>query len=1101
MASPYIGGAGCLAENWSSLAAGRECKMEVLVRTLKLHTLAEALVRFAYRTGRMCQSYCERIVDGTVNGWVWKPAAPNQILSVDIYADGRFLATVPADRSRPDLVKAKIGRGNHAFRFPLPASVLDGREREIAVTMSGTHVPLRNSPQPLSVPFEVVVDGIEGNMLTGWAWSPWSADAQPDLEVWESGRVVAQGRADVFLEHFRGVGKGDGRHGFQIPLPTDLLDGEEHTFRVSVAGGGKKTISSSKRIRAGYEGYLDGVDWTRNNIYGWARRPGQTAGASVDISLNGRCVGSVVASLFRTDLRAAGMGNGLIGFEAPLPEPLDPYKSYFISAKISGTDIHLKHSPQYLISPHGVRRALRELCFDLNSLCQARTAKAFARLEPSSIRNDPVSFEYIRQFLFSSLVDSVPSGTTHVAVKGDPASGVPANPFPQADFSSEPVDVIVPVYHGVEATVNCLDSVAAAAVSCPHQVVVIIDDSDRDRYHLVVEVAERHGFTVLFNDENEGFPRTVNRGMRLHADHDVILLNSDTLVFGDWIGRLRRAAYRDPSVGTATPFSNNASICSYPRMCHNNPVTAEEARALDLGCASVNANETVDIPTAVGFCMYIRRNCLVDVGLFEENLWGKGYGEENDFCLRATKRGWRHVLAGDVFVAHIGHASFESEDGDALMRDNGKKLSELYPDYDSTVDAFISTDPPRSLRRRLDLARMRTAGDGYMLLVTLKLAGGAHRYVNDLADALNRRGVATLILRVTAGRLAGIEVAGQSSNLVYALDGELEDLHRDLGRLPIRHVHYQQFIDVPDKILRLARDLGIPYDCTIHDYSCVCPRVTMVDDSTSYCGEPDLHVCEKCITLSGVHPMWTTFGDQYRTVGALRAASSDLLSGARRVFCPDQDVKARLSRYFNPDNLIVRPHLDRLPPFEPLPRREGAGELRVAVIGAVGPHKGYYSLLACARHAFKTRAPIRFVVVGYTCNDKELAAVGNVSITGEYAEREIFDLLRKVHPDIVFFPSVCPETYSYTLSIALHAGLYPVAFDLGSIAARIRGASFGKLIPLTAFPGEIVQALLEAGPEARTKIPPPAPCIEYADILADYYELDEVRAAGPAVQA
>jgi GT2 family glycosyltransferase/glycosyltransferase involved in cell wall biosynthesis len=651
------------------------------------------------------------------------------------------------------------------------------------------------------------------------------------------------------------------------------------------------------------------------------------------------------------------------------------------------------------------------------------------------------------------------------------------------------------VYRGVDATIACLESIAAARSSWSHDVVVIIDDSDRDRYTRVVDVAKRHAFFVLFNDENEGFPKTVNRGMRRHADRDVILLNSDTLVYGDWLDRLRRAAYQDKSIGTVTPFSNNATICSYPKIWHNNEVSAGEAKVVDICCASANAGRIADLPTGVGFCMYIRRNCILDVGLFDESLWGKGYGEENHFCLLAASRGWRNVLAADTFVAHVGHVSFENDQRETLMEANATKLSSLHPGYERTVAEFSTADPLRPLRERVNFERLRQTVEGCILFVASDIAGGVGRHLYEMAKTLTRQGAPVLVLAVTAtGNDVNIRTAEGDSVRTYLLDSEFEDLRRDMARLHIRHLHYQHLMNLPDKILALAQDLQVSYDCTIHDYSYICPRATLVDDSGRYCGEPEVAVCERCVALSGPHPMWKTFGRQYGTVGALRSASSGLLSGARSVFCPNEDSKTRIRRYFSLDNLIVKPHLDPTPRFDPIARLEDGSVLRVAVIGAIGPPKGYDVLLACARYVFKTGIGIRFVVIGHTSNDEELGAVEVVSITGEYAEEEVFTLLREAHADIAFFPSVCPETYSYTLSIAFRAGLYPVAFDLGAIAQRIRSASYGKLIPPAAGPAEIVQALLAAAREAALQTPPRVPGMEYADLLTDYYELEKVRA-------
>ena len=83
--------------------------------------------------------------------------------------------------------------------------------------------------------------------------------------------------------------------------------------------------------------------------------------------------------------------------------------------------------------------------------------------------------------------------------------------------------------------------------------------------------------------------------------------------------------------------------------------------AIDKACAEANGQRSIAIPTGVGFCMYIRRACLDEIGLFDAETFGRGYGEENDFCMRAAAAGWRNVLAGDVFVYHEGAVSFSGE--------------------------------------------------------------------------------------------------------------------------------------------------------------------------------------------------------------------------------------------------------------------------------------------------------------------------------------------------------------------------------------------------------------------------------------------------------
>ncbi|MCB1922034.1 MAG: glycosyltransferase family 2 protein, partial [Candidatus Competibacteraceae bacterium] len=195
----------------------------------------------------------------------------------------------------------------------------------------------------------------------------------------------------------------------------------------------------------------------------------------------------------------------------------------------------------------------------------------------------------------------------------------------------------------------------------PWRLVVIDDASPEPEVSAwLQEVAATDSrIELLRNEQNLGFVGTVNRGMALAAERDVLLLNSDTEVANDWLDRIRAAAYGDQKVASVTPFSNNATICSYPRFCQDNDLPEGWPVAeLDALFAKVNPGQVVDVPTGVGFCMYIRRAALNDVGLFDVEHFGKGYGEENDFCIRAHKAGWRNLHLLDTFVLHSGGVSF-----------------------------------------------------------------------------------------------------------------------------------------------------------------------------------------------------------------------------------------------------------------------------------------------------------------------------------------------------------------------------------------------------------------------------------------------------------
>ena len=355
------------------------------------------------------------------------------------------------------------------------------------------------------------------------------------------------------------------------------------------------------------------------------------------------------------------------------------------------------------------------------------------------------------------------------------------------------IDVIIPVYKGLLQTRRCIDSVLRSAQATPFAIVAVDDASPEPEItgHLR-DMAEQGRITLLRNESNLGFVHSVNRGMALHPERDVVLLNSDTEVANDWLDRLQRCACGQPDIGTVTPFSNNATICSYPFEGWTGGVPGVLGlAALDRLFATVNAGRTVDLPTAVGFCMYIRRACLDRVGLFDASRFGRGYGEENDFCMRAASAGWRNVLAGDVFVFHEGAVSF-SEERSALTESAGKTLADLHPDYVRKVHEFTVRDAASALRAALDDARIALGTDELHQLLVERIEersiikarlAKAEQFAEEREQLISklREGLAQaerlLVERdVENSRLrAGL---GHAERLAFKREREIEELHR-----------------------------------------------------------------------------------------------------------------------------------------------------------------------------------------------------------------------------------------------------------------------------------------------------------------------------------
>jgi len=638
-------------------------------------------------------------------------------------------------------------------------------------------------------------------------------------------------------------------------------------------------------------------------------------------------------------------------------------------------------------------------------------------------------------------------------------------------------DVIIPVYGAREQTLACIESVLANSGTAAH--IVVVDDATPDRAlkSALDALAADGRITLLRNAVNRGFAAAVNVGLALNPEHDAVLLNSDTQVFGEWLTRLRDAAYSGPTVGTVTPLSNSGSIASYPA-APGSAIDPAEGAALHALAAEVHDGIRVEVPVGVGFCLYVRRDCLRAVGGFDAVVFDKGYGEETDFCLRARNNGWSHRLAADVFVYHAGATSFGPRRA-ALLDRSQRLINLLHPGYDRFIAKFLARDPLHALRRSLDERRLSAFEGRFVLIVSLALTGGVDRFVAERCRDVRAEGLYPLVLRpAQAGNPRRCELstdALEAPNLQYDIPSELPALESLLRGLPLAAVEIQHFLHLDARVIEAVRSLPLPYDVFVHDYAWICPRVTLIDGSGRYCGEPAVAVCKACVRRNG-----SNLGETI-SVPALRARSEAWLRGARRVLAPTRDTAARLQAHFGELTIEVRGHGVLRTPI-PLPPRTASDErVRVALIGAIGSHKGYHILLACAQDARARRLPIDFIVIGYTENDAPLLKTGRVSITGRYTDAEAPHLLRRERPDVSWFPSVWPETWCYALDHALNMGLPVLAIDLGAIAERLRAAGLGELVPLSLKPRQINDRLLAfRQPAARSVQTPSAPPLEDA---------------------
>jgi O-antigen biosynthesis protein len=602
------------------------------------------------------------------------------------------------------------------------------------------------------------------------------------------------------------------------------------------------------------------------------------------------------------------------------------------------------------------------------------------------------------------------------------------------------VDVIIPIYRGRAELQRCLESLLRHPQQTPHQLILIDDASPEPEMKAYLGgLQQAHpGILVLENPANLGFVGTVNRGMALHGERDLVLLNSDTEVANDWLDRLVACAYAGERVGTVTPFSNNATICSFPHNCESNELPAGwDLESLDLVFREVNRGEAVEVPTGVGFCMYIRRDCLREVGLFDEARFGRGYGEENDFCRRAAAAGWRNLLCCDTFVFHEGAVSFTHEKQERV--ENALRvLDRLYPDYHRLVYEHIAQDPAQPARYRARIELLRRSPRHRVLFVTHHLGGGTAKHLRELAAHL-RNEMDTLVIKPVRDGVVSLDLDGGRGieTLLFALPQELPGLVYLLRHIGLSRIHFHHTLGVETSIWGLPAQLGVPCDVTLHDYHFINANPTQTDAKGRFRADP--------AGQSSNYPLPVPLAQW-------QANQRPLLEAAERVIAPSGFAVELYRRHFPNARYRVafHPEWEQQAPYPAVtPTLLGAEErLRVLVFGAISLEKGADLLEAVANLAAEQVRPLEFHLIGYAYRPLDRS----VREHGPYDEAGIITQIQALGPHLVWFPALWPETYSYTLSEALMAGTPILAPDLGAFPERLQGRPLTWVRPWDAPP-------------------------------------------------
>jgi GT2 family glycosyltransferase/glycosyltransferase involved in cell wall biosynthesis len=643
------------------------------------------------------------------------------------------------------------------------------------------------------------------------------------------------------------------------------------------------------------------------------------------------------------------------------------------------------------------------------------------------------------------------------------------------------IAVIVPIYNAAEDLALCLESLVAWT-TLPARL-ILLDDASPDP--AVREALSRYegraGVEIHRSAENRGFTRSCNHGIALAGRDDVVLLNSDTAVGPRWLEGLRAAAYSHPRHGSATPMSTNAGIFSFPHSGTDNALAGGTIETAARLAAQGAGPFYPTVPTGHGFCLYLRRDCLDETGGFDEAAFPRGYGEENDLCLRARGLGWTHVLDDRTLVFHKRSASFKEAQSELILRAR-ETLDVRYPEYGALVDAMKRDPLIAAARWRMQAGAARLKRESIrprVLFVVSTETGGTPQTNRDLMAALADRYDAWL-LRCDAERLLlyraedgfarpvetlelpqPIKMADHRSHDYDELVGGIL-LRRAIELVHIRHLGWHS-IDLP----RVAQRFGVPVVMSFHDFYTVCPTVKLLDENRRFCAgrctEGDGYCQAELWPASEVPHLKHRFVHRWRDKMRLSLAACDayVTTSASAAGIVSDAFPAVAAKGFD-----VIPHGRSFEAMANVASVPAKGErLRVLLPGNLSPAKGSHLVNELAAMAGDS---VEFHILG---DPGIVSASANVVLHGRYQRDEFAARAAEIRPHLGAIFSIWAETWSHTLTEMWACGLPVLALDIGAVAERIARQGGGWLMPVESTATELLARLqsLAAKPAEFTR--------------------------------
>ncbi|MCM1174350.1 MAG: glycosyltransferase [Blautia sp.] len=474
------------------------------------------------------------------------------------------------------------------------------------------------------------------------------------------------------------------------------------------------------------------------------------------------------------------------------------------------------------------------------------------------------------------------------------------------------VDIIIPIYNAFEDLEICLNSLYQYTDLKQNRLILINDNSPDERIRPFLDKQARENVIVIHNEINRGFSNNINIGMAQSGVNDVILLNSDTILTSNWVEKMMECAYSSKEIGTVTPLSNNATLCSVPELFEENELppgmNVDQAAEIVEQCS---LKKYPQISVAHGFCMLVKREVIKLIGDFDAETFGRGYGEENDFCNRAEQMGYIHVMCDNTYIYHSGTRSFVSKEKEKYIEAHQKVLYDRYPKQMKANEMHIGSNPNQLIGKNIE--RFWAVNNGkrnilYVLQSDFRKGaennvGGTQMHVKHLTEGLkNSNNI--FVAAINGSYLQFTAYIEQEEYIYRFFVGEKASFFRFRDRnfarifkeiytaFQIELVHVHHLLSLSLDIIYEANKLEIPVIFTIHDFWSVCPNITLRNTSGLICMKEEDNRCRECLSVNA------KIYEKNSYIELWRGQLCEALSLCEALVVPSESAKEIIGNYY-----------------------------------------------------------------------------------------------------------------------------------------------------------------------------------------------------------